>query len=235
MLNSAKKLFADYAASRVKDIRNYPLQNRMLSVYADVLAACRNVYDSGIIFPQGGASAKRRETPNVNEILGNMATRIYDYLSNPNNLQMSMEEFDEFHNLLCSDFCTALNNARRSVGYVELCYGSAQKAVNMVFKYLACYKDFDLYKDYFKWCHMPIDTVILKWLKDNYNISNIKYSVYVNKEGRSSLSATYLKTAWTKFDCQTYKSLLQIVRESVSGDARFSAMPLLDVEFAIWQ
>ena len=235
MPKTTKELFADYTASRVNAIRNNPLCERKLSSCPDVLSACQNVYDSGIIFAQGGAAAKRKGTPCVNEILNDIATRIYNYLSNPDNSQISMEEFDVFHNRLCSDFLYALNKARASVGYVELHYGSAQKFINMAFKYLSCYSDFHLYKDYFKWCHMPIDTVILKWIKDNYNIGDIEYYVYVDKKGKSTLSATYKNTSWTKFDVDKYKKLLNIIREKVLNDDRFSRLSLLDAEFAAWE
>ena len=233
MTKTSKELFADYAASRVKAIRNNPLQERKISVYADIFAACQNVYDSGIIFARGGAAAKG--TPRVDELLDDMATKIYNYLSNLDNSQISMKEFDVFHDRICSDFCDALNSARRSVGYMEIHYGSAQKFINMVFKYLSCYSDFHLYKDHFKWCHMPIDTVILKWFKDNYNIADIKYYVHVDKNGKPVLSATYKITSWTKFDVEKYKKLLEIIRKQVFNDDRFSQLSLLDVEFSVWE
>jgi hypothetical protein len=122
-----------------------------------------------------------------------------------------------------------LNEARQEAGYVALCYGSSQKMVNMVFKYLACYSDYASYADYFKYCHMPIDTVILRWLKDNYNISDIKYYIY-----QGTLSATYCETAWTKFGESLYRDLLSVIRQRVSRDSRFTGHTLLEVEFLIW-
>lgn len=235
MPKSIKERFADYAASRVKEIKSNPLNERALSSYDDVLTACKNVYNSGIIFAQGGASAKRKETPRIDEILGDVATEIYNYLLTPDNAQITMKLFDDFHNRICFDFLNKLNNARRTVDYVELHYGSAQKFINMVFKYLACYSDFQLYKNHFKWCHMPIDTVILKWLKDNYHLEDIKYYIYVDKKGKASLSATYMKKSWTKFDDEKYKKLLKIIRKNVFNDPKFSQLPLLEVEFSIWE
>ncbi len=235
MPKTTKELFGEYVASRVIAVKNHPLRERKLSIYDDVLAACQNVYDSGIIFPQGGAAAKRRETPRVNVIIADIATKIYNFLSNPANASISQKQFDEFHAILCNDFLLALNNARNSVGYVPLHYGSAQKFINIVFKYLSCYFDYHLYKDHFKWCHMPIDTVILKWFKDTYNIEDIKYYVYVDKKGRSSLSAKYQMSPWTKFEKNKYEDLLAVIKEKVSRDARFSQFSLLDVEFSVWE
>jgi hypothetical protein len=233
-MKNNKLLFAEYAASRVRDIRNNPLTERRISEYSDILSACQNIYNSGIIFPQGGVSAKRNGTPNIDEILSNVAEKIYNYLSDENNAEISCKCFDELHNAICTEFLDSLNNARQSVGYVELCYGSAQKFINMVFKYLSCYSDFSSYKDHFKWCHMPIDTVILKWLKDNYNITSIKYYVYFNKKGKATLSAKYKNNPWTKFSKNLYTDLLDVIREKVSIDNRFSGKTILEAEFSIW-
>ena len=59
--------------------------------------------------------------------------------------------------------------------------------------------------------------------------------MYVDKKGKSMLSATYQKTRWTKFDDAKYKKLLKIIREKVLNDVRFSRLSLLDVEFSVWE
>ena len=55
------------------------------------------------------------------------------------------------------------------------------------------------------------------------------------KKGKSTLSATYKNTSWTKFDDDKYKKLLNIIREKVLNDDRFSRLSLLDAEFAAWE
>lgn len=234
-INNTKRKFSEYVETQIADVRNHPLHERRLSSYEDILSACKNVYTSGIIFPQGGLAAKRKDTPLIDEILANTAEKIYDYLNKKGNKLLTEEEFDKFHDKLCTDFLEKINAARTSVGYCELCYGSAQKFINMIFKYLSCYKDYCDYKDYFKHCHMPVDTVILKRLKNEYDIEEIKYREYVDKKGKRSLTASYQKTPWTKLDADKYKKILKIIREKVSNDKRYKEMSLLDVEFSIWE
>lgn len=209
--------------------------NRLIQDSNDVLLACKNVYDSGIIFPQGGASAKREGTPNIDNILSALADKIYHYFSNTDNAEISKEKFDEEHDNWCRSFLDSLNVARISKGYVKLEYGSAQKMVNMILKYLACYNDYAFFARHFKWAHMPVDTVILKWLKDNYCIAEIEYYVHVDEEGKETLSARYENVAWTKFDQSLYLKLVRIIREKISDDTKFKDQTLLGVEFGIWE
>lgn len=225
----AKKVFADYTATQVKGIKNKPFSLRKISVYEDVLAAFNDVYCSGIIFPRRGRLAKRNNTPNVEIILSTLAKKVYNYFSIKENGGISKEEFDLFHNELCTTFLDAINVARQSVGYMSLNYGNAQKLINIVFKYLACYSDYICYVKHFIWCHMPIDTIILKWLKDNYNIREIRYSIYDD-----TLSASYKKKSWTSLDKIKYEELVNIIRNNVLADIRFPGLSVLDVEFVVW-
>ena len=230
----SKNRFAAYVAGRVKAVREYPLTERKISCKADVLAACNDVYSSGIIFAQGGAAAKRLGTPNIEQILSDSAEKIYNFFLVNQNNNIDKDYFDDFHNKICNEFLTSLNYARCSVGYVALSYGSAQKFFNIVFKYLACYLDYAQYENCFAWCHMPIDTIVLKWLKDTYGISKIYYYIYLDKKGKTSLSASYKKRSWTKFDESLYKELLNIIRNKVASDSKFTNKTLLEVEFSIW-
>ena len=205
------------AASYANEIPQRSIEN-----LEDLLLACENIYNSGIIFQQGGAAAKRKGTPGVNDILSVLATKIFMYFANPKNAAISQAQFDAFHSECCESFLAALNTARASAELVELHYGSAQKMVNMVFKYLACYQDYDAFAQHFKWCHMPIDTVILKWLKDRYFISDIYYREHINPKGKKSLTAKYKETAWTKFDKVLYDEVVSIARANISADQAFA-------------
>ena len=79
---------------------------------------------------------------------------------------LSREGFDEWHKAVCTEFLTLFNEDNRK-RYQPVAYGKAQKAVNMVFKYLYCYDGADKYIDegYFDYCHMPIDNLTLNWYK----------------------------------------------------------------------
>jgi len=210
------------------------IPGRFIQNSEDVLLACENVYNSGIIFQQSGSAAKREGTPGVNIILSDLSAKIFAYFANTTNASISQAQFDSFHEDCCVSFLTALNAARTTAGFTELHYGSAQKMVNMVFKYLACYQDYIAFAQHFKWCHMPIDTVILKWLKDQYGIFDIHYYEYVDPDGKEHLSAQYKQTAWTKFDKDLYDEVVSIARTNISADQAFAEQTLLGVEAAIW-
>ena len=210
------------------------ISSRLIKNNNDILAACFDVYNSGIIFPQGGALAKRKETPNIDVILVNLANKIYAYFMNKENASISEQCFDKFHADCCNSFINSINSARASVGYAPIYYGSAQKMVNMIFKYLVCYQDYADYANYFKWCHMPIDTVILRWLKERYQIRDIYYRVSINFKGKEELFANYKKKTWTKFDETLYRDILSLIREKINADLDFAGRSRLDVEFSIW-
>ena len=222
--------------TRKRRSRSYALDipTRLIDEYAYVLLACINVYNSGIIFPQGGARAKRADTPNVDIILADLADDIYEYFINEDNASITKQEFDEFHTEWCNRFLEKINLARISVGFQPICYGSAQKMVNMVFKYLACYNNYTSFADHFKWCHMPIDTVILKWLKDRYHIDDIYCRQSTNHKGIEELFASYKQKTWTNFDETLYKDLLSVIREKIESDVEFNNRSILGVEFSIW-
>ena len=211
------------------------IPTRSINDYACILLACVNVYNSGIIFPQGGAHAKREGTPNVDMILADLANNIYEYFTNKENAIIPEQKFNELHTSWCNSFLEQINTARVSVGYLPICYGSAQKMINMVFKYLACYEDYISFADHFKWCHMPIDTVIMKWLKDRYHINDIYYRVRINAKGNEELLAKYKNKTWTNFDNDLYNDLLSVAREKIKADPEFEDLSVLGVEFSIWE
>ena len=75
-------------------------------------------------------------------------------------------DFDDKHRAICDIWI----NKFKDVNPELACYGKAQKIVNMAFKYLYCCEDASNYpKDgknyfnYFKYCHVPLDSYTLKW------------------------------------------------------------------------
>ena len=149
-----KSEFAKYVASRIKSVRVNPLTCRRIDNYGDILLACENVYNSGIIFP---LLAKRKGL-DVSVPLADLAKRLFDYFRTTAKSPNNEVKFDEFHEKACDTFLQLINSSRSIKGYAPLNYGSAQKMINMVFKYLACYKDYATYQDCFEHCHMPIDS-----------------------------------------------------------------------------
>ncbi|MBO8424493.1 MAG: hypothetical protein IAB16_05695, partial [Firmicutes bacterium] len=100
---------------------------------------------------------------------------------------MSREGFDEWHKAVCTEFLTLFNEDNRKI-YQPVAYGKAQKAVNMVFKYLYCYDGAEKYTDegYFAHCHMALDNLTLNWYKKEVAYpptdcawSDLKYGAYI--------------------------------------------------------
>lgn len=74
-----------------------------------------------------------------------------------------IENFNEWHKNLCLNFVDKFNNEVIKDNYMPIHFGKAQKIVNMNFKYLSTCDNADEYEEYFKYCHIPIDSYILKW------------------------------------------------------------------------
>lgn len=219
--------FAEYVASRRKSVRVNPLTYRRIDNYDDILLACEDVYSSGIIFP---LLAKRKGL-DVSVPLADLAKRLFDYFRTTVKSPYDETEFDEFHEKACDTFLQLINAIRSIKGYAPLHYGSAQKMINMVFKYLACYSDYTTYEDCFEHCHMPIDSRILCKLKKTYSIPNVNCYFYAKICG----GATFEGKSWTKFDKTTYGDLLKITRTTIAKDSKYTGKTLLEIEFEIWK
>mgnify|MGYP003303495828 CR=1 FL=1 len=221
-----KSEFAEYVASCRKSVRVNPLTDRRIDNYDDILLACEDVYSSGIIFPR----FEKRKDINVIIPLEDLARRLFDYFQTTVKTPYDETKFDEFHEKACDTFLQLINSSRSIKGYAPLNYGSAQKMINMVFKYLACYKDYATYQDCFEHCHMPIDSKILCELKKNYSIPNINCCLYTKFCG----GATFEGKSWTKFDKKIYGNLLKITRTTIAKASKYKGKTLLEIEFEIW-
>lgn len=73
---------------------------------------------------------------------------------------MDKKNFDDWHNKMCEKFLSVFENF-----YDHLAYGKAQKIVNMTFKNVYCLEGEKNSDDYYKHCHMPLDSFTLEWVK----------------------------------------------------------------------
>lgn len=127
------------------------------------------------------------------------------------------EDFDELHTKLCR-FCT---KQFEECGYF-IKYGQAQKIINMAFKYLYCCEDAT--EGIFTYCHMPLDSFVLKWCSD------------------CSLSEKCNEDAWSKLEEGKYVRIQQGIRTylkkgktyMVGGNEVELPKTVLDAEFIIW-
>ena len=130
---------------------------------------------------------------------------------------MSREGFDEWHKAVCTEFLTLFNEDNRK-RYQPVAYGKAQKAVNMVFKYLYCYDGADKYIDegYFDYCHMPIDNLTLNWYK--------KEVAYPPAD-----------CAWGDMKYGAYIEIQTNIRNYLEGSSSPLPSSGLEAEFYVWQ
>ena len=130
---------------------------------------------------------------------------------------LSREGFDEWHKAVCTEFLTLFNEDNKK-RYQPVAYGKAQKAVNMVFKYLYCYDGADKYIDegYFDYCHMPIDNLTLNWYK--------KEVAYPPTD-----------CAWSDLKYGAYIEIQTNIRNYLEGSSSPLPSSGLEAEFYVWQ
>ena len=138
----------------------------------------------------------------------------------------SQEAFDAKHKELCNEYMDLLKNVIK--------YGQAQKVVNMAFKYLFCCEDASS-KPAFKYCHMPLDGLIMNWCKD---WCKKEYGISVNSD----------KDAWSKLTEEKYTDITKaIFCKLKNGDVKYSIGEIgendesnlseipLEAELVIWR
>ena len=89
------------------------------------------------------------------------------------------DNFNNIHNNICQIWCKAFPDDD-PLGV----FGKAQKIVNMTFKYLYCCSDADNYKDYFNYCHMPLDSYTLEWVKREILEKSKSKSAHLSESGK---------------------------------------------------
>ncbi len=94
--------------------------------------------------------------------------RFMDYffpVPKSDNQYMDETSFDQWHKEMCEEFLAVIGPKYQS----GLKYGKAQKIVNMTFKNAYCLQHNEIKEDkfekYFEHCHMPLDSIILEWVK----------------------------------------------------------------------
>ena len=94
--------------------------------------------------------------------------RFMDYffpVPKSDNQYMDETSFDQWHKEMCEEFLAVIEPKYQD----GLKYGKAQKIVNMTFKNAYCLQHNEIKEDkfekYFEHCHMPLDSIILEWVK----------------------------------------------------------------------
>lgn len=94
--------------------------------------------------------------------------RFMDYffpVPKSDNQYMDETSFDQWHKEMCEEFLAVIEPKYQG----GLKYGKAQKIVNMTFKNAYCLQHNEIKEDqfekYFEHCHIPLDSIILEWVK----------------------------------------------------------------------
>ena len=113
-----------------------------------------------------------------NKIVDYLSKELYDFFAH--NIT---EQFNDWH----KDVCDEVSEIFKANTGIELSFGKAQKLVNISFKYAYCLDDADKYLNKFNYCHMALDSIVLKWYAQSKigtvivsNWSSIEYSDYIS-------------------------------------------------------
>lgn len=130
---------------------------------------------------------------------------------------LDKESFDSWHYDTCesiiSSFEPLINN--------KMTYGKAQKLLNITLKHTLCFNDASDKNEWFKWCHIPIDSYVIEWYQNN--VENIKI------------------TEWTKMNYEEYIKIQNKIREYLSSENNTTLkdnngyFTALESDFYIWK
>ncbi len=197
---------------------------RSIRNFDDILYAATHLYAYGTPFdrfrqPFYGPD----DIPHLEVILRPFADKIWKYFNQEPNTTNTQANFDAFHEALCDEFLDIFIADRR---YTHT-YGNAQKMVNMMFKYLSCFNDYNDFADLFSYCHIPIDSIILGKFDLIYHVPNTQGHIY-----KGQYSGKYNHTPWSQMSKSDYITLLDDYRTtlvSVKG-----VNPWIGLEYYIW-
>lgn len=113
-------------------------------------------------------------------------------------------------------------------------YGKAQKIINMSFKYLFCCEDAEEHHAHFQYCHMPLDSFTLEWIK-RFVKDEKKNALRVGKSDswskiQNADAEYYIGTNGKDF--YPYDRYVNWIRGYID-DRNWSISPL-ELEFVVW-
>lgn len=135
--------------------------------------------------------------------------QIKKYFNNP---FLSQTDFDSWHKDRCNEVLDKIQLYYTNSNGSDVCYGKAQKIVNITLKGCYCLDGAKAKEDYFTHCHMALDSFTLAW----YNRNN----------------KTKIKTNWSSLTFDEYQGIVTGIRDMV--DPVFADLTPLQKEFMIW-
>lgn len=209
-----------YASLWGTKIQHQPTQNTVLNTYS--ILSNDNVQWATIIAYSTIEQAIQNKVINSmlfayllqNNFFSDLANDYIEYFKNP--APINQKAFNKWHSGECKKIIKVL---KRCNAQQIATYGIAQKIVNMTFKHLSCFSNAQNKPDHFKFCHMPIDSKILFWIKDE----QISKSIIPPK---GSIPP------WSTLNYKTYIRLQSDIRKYLKR--LNSKTTVLEAEFDIW-
>ena len=193
---------------------------------SDIEFAAVKLYRSGTPFDNQGRTRQSRmqNEADVRATLAPFVEKIWKYFNEAPNTGNTQANFDRFHEELCELFQTLFAAA----GYAHT-YGNAQKMVNMLFKYLTCFSDYNAFAGLFEHCHIPIDRKILQALYLYAVPHTTRYGEY---QEINPATGKKENTPWTRMDKAQYNILRDAYRIALAPVV--GGHSWLGAEYYIW-
>lgn len=141
------------------------------------------------------------------------------------------KNFDSWHIGACENVLDVLQKHYTNKDGSDVCYGKAQKIVNMTFKYLYCIPGFAEKEKHFKYCHVALDTFTLEWLYRKSKEKNLPIT-RDNLVPWSNISAAESKVNGKEI--YTYSKLQGIFADLVKVKKEQHNLTPFQAEFYIW-
>ena len=153
-----------------------------------------------------------------NAVLNEFAQKFVDYFNAP--APATQAKFDEWHKDTCDWFLDEFNRkVMRPSGYKDICYGKAQKIVNVAFKFLYLFCNIvPENPSHFTFCHFIIDRYTLIWY---------------NKIVCAKCKLPTFDNPWRDMNYREYIEIQKNIREYLNAQNQYSQNPFL-AEFEVW-
>ena len=166
----------------------------------------------------------------VNQLLNRLGKILFDYFNGIGNTPNDQVNFDQFHQELCDNFLNVINSIRLTAGLAEMSYGQAQKLINLTFKYLSTYSDYDDFADLFSFAHMTIDAIVLGNLSPRK--ASILFGLRIVNRVNGLVGSQYHEHGWTAFTKEDYLHLVGDYRNAFNP--HLGHRSYMDMEYHMW-
>lgn len=209
-----------------------------ISTISDLIEFCIEDYRAwgDAVLMGAGAYLKIGSFPKeIDAAKRDVKTEVEKYLTSE--CPASQSTYDEWHKNICENLSnptkhfssysvdrkTSTDKFKNKYGFT---IGNAQKFLNMLMKDLYACLHFNplimpTYEDYFKYCHMPLDTFILRFVDD------VRFRTKTAK----------IKRTYTWGNMNTYADYMheqEVIRSFVSAGKITTTPTVLQTEFVVW-